>query len=406
MVCTDARIRRRRCLVWSLLSLLVLAIITEHQNNNAASSVASSPVAAARTSGSRRTTSGRVYCLVPFLWSPQSSHTHRAIHDTWGKRCDVLRFFVDPVIGIGGGDDDGKSEGGRGVGRPSRFFNVTSGAVVRSSSSSSAIDDADEDDVAPGNFTLPSDVVVLHDMRRPWHTCDRDDCRNIWEKVWRSVLWIGNSAADVESADWDWSAKVDSDTFLFPENLRRYVNEMGWSPDDKHYFGHWLDHTNRRDQAPIVAGAAVIFSRAAVVGLASTFRGFEPFIENTNTQNCLDAHLGTGEETVTAICLKKNFNVSAHHALDSERRDLVSIMSTGHALAMDRSHALRTHEVWYWKNKPAGDVACCSHVPIVLHGCKDLRYLYQIELEVYGGVDPAHIAPSLELWQLYGPDPN
>ena len=105
--------------------------------------------------------------MVPFIWTPSALHAYHAIHASWGKRCHILRFFVDPVIG----DET--------VG----FYNMTEASGVIAAKKA--------------NMALPNDVVILHDMKRPWHTmCGSQDdeqrlkefgnCRNIWEKVSRS----------------------------------------------------------------------------------------------------------------------------------------------------------------------------------------------------------------------------
>jgi len=40
----------------------------------------------------------RVYCMVPFIWNPKNIPVYRAIKSTWGQRCDILRFFIDPIV--------------------------------------------------------------------------------------------------------------------------------------------------------------------------------------------------------------------------------------------------------------------------------------------------------------------
>ena len=171
-----------------------------------ASSSLDSPLLLGNSTGDKN----RLFCLVPFIWSPKYLPSYDAIHATWGKRCDTLRCMIDPIIG----DEQ--------IG----YYNMTLDSDVL------AAKDA-------FNVSLPDDVVVLHDMQRPWHTCRGEEaekngnCRNIWEKVWRSLRWINNDGGDaINSADW--FVKVDSDTFLFPDNAKHYVKQKGWSPDDYH----------------------------------------------------------------------------------------------------------------------------------------------------------------------------
>jgi len=155
----------------------------------------------------------RVYCMVPFIWTPSALHAYQAIHGTWGKRCHILRFFVDPVIGD------------KNVG----YFNMTeeSGVVA----------------AKKANMEPPDDVVILHGMRRPWHaSCPIDgrikefgNCRNIWEKIWRMMVFVAHGSSGVSVGDSrrdhqdggeerdayraEWFVKVDSDTFLFPGKM-------------------------------------------------------------------------------------------------------------------------------------------------------------------------------------------
>ena len=222
--------------------------------------------------------------MVPFIWTPPALHAYYAIHASWGKRCHVLRFFIDPVIG----DND--------VG----FYNMADPSEVLTAQKV--------------NMTLPNDVVILHDMRRPWHTCGIEEnkknnkpvgnCRNIFEKVWRMMVYVADGSGGSCIADRDqkvgvdraeWFVKVDSDTWLFPENVGRYAKSRDWSYNDHHYFGHVLNH--RRDDRGVSivvsrelsllflvlsmyiifphrlqAGGAVFYSRAALLVAADAFK--------------------------------------------------------------------------------------------------------------------------------------
>ncbi|KAL7536161.1 hypothetical protein ACHAWF_005379 [Thalassiosira exigua] len=93
----------------------------------------------------------------------------------WGKQCDVLKFTIDPIIG--------DEKGG--------FLKLH-------------VDDS--------RYELPDDVSVI-DMRRPWNMCpkfEKGTCRSIWEKVWRSWIWVDEH--DKKGADRvEWYAKMDAD---------------------------------------------------------------------------------------------------------------------------------------------------------------------------------------------------
>ena len=59
----------------------------------------------------------------------------------------------------------------------------------------------------------------------------------------------------------------DDDSFLFAENLQRFVRLKGWNPDKIHYFGNKCSHRH----LPIVLGAVGqcgLGGRAAEAGWA------------------------------------------------------------------------------------------------------------------------------------------
>ncbi|KAL7471995.1 hypothetical protein ACHAXS_012300 [Conticribra weissflogii] len=232
----------------------------------------------------------RLYCMVPFIWTPQLLPSYHAIRNTWGKRCDTLKFMIDPIIGdehIGFKD-------------------------LRSSSTAE----------------LPEDVVPIYDIQRPWNACqdsEEGNCRNIWEKIWRSWVWVdSHGGRDLA----DWFVKVDADTYLFPDNFKRYVSAKQFSPDEHHYFGHRLNH-RMDDVGPIIAGAAVFFSRTTLVEAAKIFRTFSNGdtrrgLRRKRYEVCRDAHTDQ-EEVITAVCLKQYLNIHAEAALDDLGRELISV---------------------------------------------------------------------------------
>ena len=91
----------------------------------------------------------RLYCMVPSLWSPSKQLRWDEIADTWGRRCDVLRFFID----------------------------------------------ADPD--APVARSTRYEVVQIKMTRVHDPTCtnprDKFKCRHIWEKMWRSWVWVSEN---------------------------------------------------------------------------------------------------------------------------------------------------------------------------------------------------------------------
>jgi len=99
----------------------------------------------------------RVYCMIPFIWNEE---IYKAIMDTWGKRCDVINFLTDAIVG-------GKLMGDK-------------------------ITDDPKMEYKPyweyPKDMFPSNVVFIN-MTRTWNDCPEDKngvkkvCRHIWEKM-------------------------------------------------------------------------------------------------------------------------------------------------------------------------------------------------------------------------------
>ena len=94
--------------------------------------------------------------MIPFIWNEE---IYKVIMDTWGKRCDVINFLTDSIVG-------GFLKG---------------------------------DKITEGEYkpyweypadTFPDNVLFIN-MTRTWHDCPVDKkgvkkvCRHIWEKMWR-----------------------------------------------------------------------------------------------------------------------------------------------------------------------------------------------------------------------------
>ena len=292
----------------------------------------------------------RLYCMVPFIWSSKYVHSYHAIIKTWGQRCDVIKFFVDPIIGD----------------KETGFHDM------RTNSST---------------YTLPNDVIVVHDMKRPWNVCldyKEGNCRNIWEKIWRSWIWVDDHG-DTNTADW--FVKIDADSYLFPENMKRYIIDKKWSADDHHYFGHKLKHKDGTGFPPLIAGAAVFMSRATVKAAASIFRKFDSEKSDAWGARCQDEHTDQ-EEPITAVCLKNHFDIDAVETLDDAGQELVIVGEIEDVLLWNRTEQ---GEWWYWQNKPKIHPItgkdnmhhCCGTLPIAFHGYKDSQWFFKLEAEFY-----------------------
>lgn len=99
----------------------------------------------------------RVYCMIPFIWNEEMYTT---IMETWGKRCDVINFLTDSIVG-------GKLKGDKITDDPSMGYRQYW-------------------EYPPGTF--PDNVIFIN-MTRTWNDCEEDSkgvkkvCRHIWEKM-------------------------------------------------------------------------------------------------------------------------------------------------------------------------------------------------------------------------------
>jgi hypothetical protein len=139
---------------------------------------------------------GRIYCMVVSMWlGPDSVEQQRwdDITDTWGKRCDVLTFFID-------------AQSNAGCTRWTTASNNT------------------------------AKVVAVNTVRPLM--CNGKPCGDLFHKVGLAFRYV--AANEIDKADW--FVKLDTDTFLFPEGIRAHVKRKGYLPTEPHYFGHILYH--------------------------------------------------------------------------------------------------------------------------------------------------------------------
>eukprot|EP01082_Thalassiosira_pseudonana_P005527 g4848.t1 g4848 contig18:57135-58478(-) len=297
----------------------------------------------------------RVYCMVPFVWNEEY---YTVIMQTWGKRCDVIKFFTDSVV-----LDGGKIQGDEITEDPMRgykpYYEFEEG-------------------------TFPQNVVFMN-MTRPWTGCkDKETgkpkiCRHIWEKMWRSWVYVGDY--DLDKAEW--FCKVDYDTFLFPENLQYYVHDYKkWDPfNEHHYFGHYLSH--RGSRAPLIAGACACWSHKTMHDIAEVYRTMPKGYKGDERGKCED-RAGATEEVSTSLCLKDKLDVTAEAARDEEMREYVMVDPYHNHLTWNRTEQ---GEWWFWKGKPAnaGQLEdCCARRPIAFHKYKVKKQMEELEHQFYG----------------------
>ena len=84
----------------------------------------------------------RVYCMIPSMYESSRVQLWTAILDTWGARCDVIKFFVDPP-------------------KDNQYIPKT---------------------LSSTDGTLVADIVVVPMVRKGGICDDGRPCRHIWEK--------------------------------------------------------------------------------------------------------------------------------------------------------------------------------------------------------------------------------
>jgi hypothetical protein len=257
----------------------------------------------------------RVYCMVPTMWNTHTVKLMQAIIRTWGGRCDYIKFMVD----------------------------------------------RDEAGLVPRYLEAEgrrAEVVHIPMRRKQDSICgDGEVCRHIWEKVWRSWVYVFQN--DLDKAEW--FLKIDDDSFYISTNMRKYVRDQRWSPDDKHYFGHLVYIEDEPFQ--LISGICTAFSRGSIRALAPRLLAmkseFGPRINFPNSHGkCVDRD-GATEERVTSKCMAE-VGIRAEAALEDGRSEAVLPLGLPFTATYKRKPNTTS---WYWFKKPKtrGDAwDCCS----------------------------------------------
>lgn len=276
-------------------------------------------------------TSVRIFCMVPSMYSKSKLEQWDAILKTWGKKCSKIRFFIDPTSEI----------------IPHQFFNY----------------------------------VVQVDMKRSHHDrvcADGKPCRHIWEKVWRSWVYVEEHFL----GDAEWFAKIDDDSYFIFENFERLLHEKQWSYKDTHYFGHKLYYGSHE----YVSGAGTFFSRETIKRLAPVYRNMEhEYGDRSNFKHgrCVDRD-GATEERTTTICLH-NLGIHPAATTDNDGKERILLWQIPAHLKKERNP---NSTGWYWWKKPKyirGKTDCCSDFPIIFHPYKSANEFWKLHHKLYSG---------------------
>ena len=285
---------------------------------------------------------------------------------TWGRKCDTIKFFSDAIVGGQlTGDKIAEPEDGY---KPYWEY--------------------------PPN-TFPDNVVFIN-MTRTWNDCEpkadrkgkveKKVCRHIWEKMWRSWVFVQENHMDLA----EWFCKVDYDTFFFPENLKYFVrDEKNWDAyNEYHYFGHWMAH-RKAGREPMIIGAAVCWSWKTLNDIAEVYRNMPKGHNGGERGKCEDRAQAT-EEVTTSLCLKQHLNVDAEPARDKQHREYVIPSKFNSMLTWNRTEQ---GEWWFWRGKPnyvGQEEECCAHRPIGLHKYKLPSQIREVQQQFLGEKDNEH----------------
>ena len=255
----------------------------------------------------------RLFCFVPTLFNHSHVESIQQVMDSWAPDCDVVKFFTEPG----------------GVPFPADLqMHSTDGKTH-------------------------AEIVVLHNLTYNGHTSrcypSREvpaRCKHLWEKTWRSWLWIFENAAD----QGDFYLKIDDDSLFLARNLRRVLAWRRWEPDEEHYFGHELFHADTPLSA-YASGSTYGLSRGALLRLGRVLRhrllpfsmavlraqkhDYESFL-------CMDRP-GGPEDMLLARCLR-GAGVAVEGLVDASGVDLVLLFAPAIA-------ASRASEAWFARGK-------------------------------------------------------
>ncbi|KAL7541434.1 hypothetical protein ACHAXR_010932 [Thalassiosira sp. AJA248-18] len=300
-------------------------------------------------------TKDRVYCMIPFIWNEEM---YNVIMETWGKRCDVINFLTDSIVG-------GKLQGDKMTDDPQMEYKPYWEYPEKK---------------------FPDNVIFIN-MTRTWNDCPPDEngvkkvCRHIWEKMWRSWVYVEENHLNQA----EWFCKVDYDTFFFPANVKYFVRQKHWNHNEHHYFGHLIAH-RQKGRDPMIVGAAACWSQKTLEGIAEVYRKMPKGSTRGEHGTCEDRAQAT-EEVSTSYCLKTHLNVSAYPARDDEMREYISVSKFKDVLKWNRTEQ---GEWWFWKGKPknAGQMENALAIrPIGLHKYKTDFEIRELEQHFYGPPD-------------------
>lgn len=282
----------------------------------------------------------RIYCMIPTLFESYRMKKINAAVATWGQYCDVIKLFVD------------------GNSNTLKYYEINQSVLTSTEHIKKP-----KIELIPINIVRKNDIMD-QDRNYRKKSCTHFDepiaCRHIWEKVWRSWVYIAEN--DIDSADYFF--KIDDDSFIFVNNIKRHIFKKGWSPDEDHYFGH----VSYIAPKPYVNGAMVGVSRNALRRVSELYKKMPNEYgprSNFEPHKCVDRD-GASQEVTESICFHK-LGIKAKPFLDEYKLQTVALFGFADSLALRKRKNTKS---WYWKDKPKHHI-CCSDYPSAVHWYKN-----------------------------------
>jgi len=292
----------------------------------------------------------RIYCMVPTFYADHRMKLLEVIASTWGPRCDTIKFFIDPA-------KEGESFPTHFVSKQGVKIDMVQVKIKRLN-----------DEIVTGLNGYAKKKCTHHNKVIP--------CRHIWEKVWRSWLWVFQNDLHLG----DYFLKVDDDSFIFPEFIKKFIAERSYDPDEPLYFGH----VSFLSPVPFVNGAMVGLSRGSLNLVVPRYLSMPKEYGdriNFKSHRCVDRD-GATQEITESICLNE-VGVEATSMVDPVGKQMVALFRVSDSMVMRKKVGTTS---WYWKGKDKENV-CCSFTPAVFHWYKNTDALMRLNSYLYNETD-------------------
>eukprot|EP00924_Labyrinthula_sp_SR-Ha-C_P004059 snap_masked-scaffold_3-processed-gene-12.28-mRNA-1 protein AED:1.00 eAED:1.00 QI:0/0/0/0/1/1/2/0/507 len=337
----------------------------------------------------------KIYCMVPSMFHPKKFAAMSAILRTWGKRCDVLKFFVDPIYEdelelnpelksyvnhthivetkVYEGED---LVSRRKVGLPKKYTDAETGL----SAELVEINMKRRNDIADASGKVAQKKCWAGGAKDKDGNTKYVACRHIWEKVWRSWVHIHDEVHTQGSpaSECSYFLKIDDDTYFFPDFLRLLDQNPNWIDrqpgEELSYFGHRLLHG--KVKTGFIAGAMVGYSRKTLDTIVPVYRSMpNEYGDRTKFKHgrCVDRD-GATQEVTESLCLSQNGII----AQDMSTADGMSRITLHTVIQSLKIRKKPDTSYWFWKKQEPWRT-CCATIPLAFHHYKKASNMMKMD---------------------------